>query len=131
MTPNWKSIYAVSCHQEDRDGELIAVTRETLRLASHALRKQNEEDYYHNYGAAEQEIIAALSLLSARGDEITGEKEKWQAWARKRLDVQRKSWLRAARAALNGDMRELRTRVELAEAPPLDMVQSEAPHAKS
>jgi hypothetical protein len=69
MTPDWRAIYEVSRHEYDRDNEPLTVTRETLRLASHALRKQNEDDYYHNYGAAEQEIIAALSLLSVRGDD--------------------------------------------------------------
>lgn len=64
MIPHWKSIYEVSCHEYDRDDEFIAVTRETLRLAAHGLRKLNEADYYHNYGAAEQEIIAALEHTS-------------------------------------------------------------------
>lgn len=39
----------------------------------------------------------------------------------------RKYWVRAAESALAGDMRELRNRVELAKAPPLDIVLSEAP----
>lgn len=36
----------------------------------------------------------------------------------------RKFWVRAAKAALAGDPRELRNRVELAEAPPVDVVLS-------
>jgi hypothetical protein len=51
-------------------------------------------------------------------------KEHWQAWARKRLDIQSQHWLRAAKAALSGDMRELRNRVELAEAAPVEVVLS-------
>lgn len=66
--------------------------------------------------------IRALARPSPMGE--SGEKERWQAWARKRLDVQHTNWLRAAKAALNGDMRELRNRVELAEAPPVDIVLS-------
>jgi hypothetical protein len=38
----------------------------------------------------------------------------------------RKFWVRAAKAALAGDVRELRNRVDLAEAEPLDVVLSEA-----
>lgn len=55
------------------------------------------------------------------------EKDYWQAWARKRLEMQRKYWLRAAKSALAGDMRELRNRVELSEAEPMDIVQSAPP----
>lgn len=54
-------------------------------------------------------------------------KEYWQAWARKRLEIQRKHWVRAAKAALAGDTRELRNRVELSEASPVDIVQSDDP----
>lgn len=56
----WADIYKCSAHIPDRDDELIPVTRETLRLATHALRKMNEDDYYHNNGWAEREILAAL-----------------------------------------------------------------------
>lgn len=57
---------------------------------------------------------------------VTDEKSHWQAWARKRLDIQTKYWMRAAKSALAGDMRELRNRVELIEAGPLDVVLSDA-----
>lgn len=57
------------------------------------------------------------------------EKSYWQAWAKKRLEIQTKHWMRAARAALTGDMRELRNRVELTEAEPVAVVLSDAPPA--
>lgn len=43
----------------------------------------------------------------------------------RRLDLQRKYWLRAAKKALDGDVRELRTRVEMEEAEPLQIVLSQ------
>ena len=59
--PDWTDIYSGTAHLPDRDNELILVTRETLRLALNALRKMNEDDYYHNNGAAEREIMEALA----------------------------------------------------------------------
>lgn len=49
----------------------------------------------------------------------------WQDWAAKRLEISRSQWLRAAKRALAGDLRDLRLRVELAEAPPMRIVTSE------
>jgi hypothetical protein len=34
-----------------------------LKLVLPLLRKQNSEDYYHNYGAAEEEIREALGIV--------------------------------------------------------------------
>lgn len=50
----------------------------------------------------------------------------WQGWAAKRLEISRSQWLCAAKRALDGDMRDLRLRVELAEAPPMQIVTSDA-----
>lgn len=58
--PDWADLYRGVVHTPDRDNDLLQVTRETLRLAMSALRKQNAEDYYHNYGAAEFEIRRVL-----------------------------------------------------------------------
>jgi len=44
---------------------------------------------------------------------------------RRRLDMSTKYWMRAAKAALAGDMRELRNRVDMIEAGPLEIVLSE------
>ena len=55
------------------------------------------------------------------------EKAYWQAWAKKRLNIQAKFWIRAAKSALAGDMRELRNRVELHEAGPVELVLSDLP----
>lgn len=47
--------------------------------------------------------------------------------ARDKLAIaSRKFWVRAAKAALAGDPRELRNRVDLAEAEPVDIVLSES-----
>jgi hypothetical protein len=67
--------------------------------------------------------------MSERAAEQIRETEKayWQAWAMKRLDIQAKFWVRAAKSALAGDMRELRNRVELHEAEPVEVVLSDLP----
>lgn len=39
-------------------------------------------------------------------------------------ETSRTFWVRAAKAAMAGDMRELRNRVDMAEAPPVDVVLS-------
>lgn len=62
--PDWCKIYEGNGnHQPDIDGELLMVTRETLRLALSALRAQNAQDYYHNSGAAEYELLHVLKLV--------------------------------------------------------------------
>lgn len=58
--PDWEEVYRGLAHAPDRDGELIEITRETARLAKSALRERNAADYYHNSGAAERELCAAL-----------------------------------------------------------------------
>jgi hypothetical protein len=42
------------------DNDMVQITRGTARLARAALHLQNETDYYHNFGAAERELLAAL-----------------------------------------------------------------------
>lgn len=58
--PDWSAVYKGCVHVPDRDQELIAVTRETLRLARSAIARSQYEDAYHNYSAAWQEIESAL-----------------------------------------------------------------------
>jgi hypothetical protein len=43
----------------------VQITRGTARLARAALKAQNETDYYHNFGAAERELLTALDSDSA------------------------------------------------------------------
>lgn len=62
--PYWPDVYKGSAAYQscmpDVAGELLTVTRESLRLALNALRAQNAEDYYNNYGTAEREIAKVL-----------------------------------------------------------------------
>lgn len=60
MRPDWPRIYAGAAHVANRDGELVQVTRETLRLAASALRAANEAEAYHNLMAAEREALRVL-----------------------------------------------------------------------
>ncbi len=64
--PVWAEVYKGCVHTPDRDQFLLNITRETLRLAASALRKQCEEDYYHNYGAALNEIDYALNVAEPK-----------------------------------------------------------------
>ena len=73
-----------------------------------------------------RQIIAAWNRRATPPEAVNDEKERWQAWAQKRLAIQSKHWLRAAKSALAGDTRELRNRVELAEADPAEVVLSPA-----
>lgn len=57
--PNWDKVMGAGGARSD-DNHLVAVTKGTLRLAGSALREQNRRDYYHNYGAAEGEVLSAL-----------------------------------------------------------------------
>ena len=65
--PDWAHVYRGVAHTPNGDNDLITVTRETLRLALHALQKQNEQDYYHNYGAAANELYVLLGATQSSG----------------------------------------------------------------
>lgn len=58
------------------------------------------------------------------GDFTAEQHEFWRRWAQRRVEANNRPWLRAARKALDGDMTELRNRVALADAPPVDVVTS-------
>lgn len=64
--PDWRSVYENVAHTNDGDQDIIGVTRETLRLAQSAIRQSQSRDAYHNYDAAERELIAALSIRSLK-----------------------------------------------------------------
>lgn len=76
-TPDWQEIYEGTPHTRDRDQELVAVSRETLRLAISTMQKSQERDAYHNIAAAVCEAVAALkcdqsalAAAEARGREV-------------------------------------------------------------
>lgn len=64
---DWMQVYRNVAHTWDRDNEMIPVSREALRLALSALKEQNGRDYYHNYGAAQYEIMQALGEKNEQG----------------------------------------------------------------
>lgn len=76
-----------------------------------------------NYPDSITAIAQALLAAEKRGEERN--KAFWQKWAHKRRDISRTQWLKAAKTALAGDIRDLRLRVELAEAPPVEIVASD------
>lgn len=58
--PIWKDVYEGCFHRPDGDQDLIAVTRETLRIALSAIADSQRREAYHNYQAAWQEIASEL-----------------------------------------------------------------------
>lgn len=61
----------------------------------------------------------------ARKSERVEQGRYWRGWCAKRQEIIRSSWERDARAALAGDMRALRNRIDLIDAGPLDAILSE------
>lgn len=70
-------------------------------------------------------LALARAAVKALEDEAP-DRVFWQNWAAKRVEITRSQWLKAGKSALKGDMRDLRLRVELAEAPPVPIVLSDA-----
>jgi hypothetical protein len=70
----------------------------------------------------------ARALMEERSAERERAKAHWLQWHQKRMEISRGFWLRAGKKALGGDLRELRNRVDLAEAEPVQLVLSEASH---
>lgn len=69
----------------------------------------------------------ASAAIEAMADDDAA-KVFWQDWAARRLEISRRQWMQAAKAALDrGDMRGLRLRIDQIEAPPAQIVGSEAP----
>lgn len=68
-----------------------------------------------------------LDLANALLAERETAKAHWLSWHRKRINISTGFWIRAARSALDGDLSEIRNRVELHDAPPVDVVLSDAP----
>lgn len=69
-----------------------------------------------------RDAAAELSRLSALVAELNRTIERRD----RSSETSRKFWIRAAKAALAGDTRELRNRVELAESAPVEIVLSES-----
>lgn len=70
----------------------------------------------------------ARALMEERAAERERAKAHWLQWHQKRMGISRAFWLSASKAALDGDLRQLRNRVDLAEAEPVQLVLSEASH---
>jgi hypothetical protein len=58
--PDWSKVYDGSNRDFAIAQQLLLVTRETLALSRSSIRQCNEQDYYHNRGAAERELTALL-----------------------------------------------------------------------
>ena len=55
---------------------------------------------------------------------VMAEKMRMMDWCGKRVGVIQRAWKRAAEKAMKGDLGDLRNRVDMMDAPPLDVVQS-------
>lgn len=72
---------------------------------------------------AEARVKALTEALDERQD---SGRDFWMKWTQKRLETRNAMFLRDAKLALGGDMRALRTRVEMMEAEPMQIVLSAA-----
>ena len=72
------------------------------------------------------DITTPAQMREAVEQAVLAEKMRMMSWCAKRQAVSRKAWERAARKALAGDMADLRNRIALIDAGPLDIVQSDA-----
>ena len=72
------------------------------------------------------DITTPAQMREAVEQAVLAEKMRMMSWCAKRQAVSRKAWERAARKALAGDMADLRNRIALIDAEPLDIVQSDA-----
>lgn len=59
--PDWNVVLGDCGGANPDDNATVTITRGTARHAASALRRINEADYYHNNGAAERELRAAMS----------------------------------------------------------------------
>ena len=128
MTPEHKALVAELVAEADaidrfgfNDG-----TADVIRKAVAALESLSAENAELRARLERAEDKIARALLAERERAAEEHRTFWQKWAAKRLEISRTQWLRAAKRALDGDMRDLRLRVELAEAPPVQIVCSDA-----
>ncbi len=116
----------------------------SLRAERDEARRERDETFTDETGNmwsrptawAYYAVCKALNAPVARADKAEAERdalaerlrasEHLLAHRTKQMDTSRRFWLRAAKSALAGAPGELRNRVELAEAGPLDIVQSTA-----
>lgn len=77
------------------------------------------------------DALAAQEAELARLREALARSEHFLALRDKQIETNRKFWIRAAEAALAGELGELRNRVELAKTPMAEIVQSDAARALS
>lgn len=97
--------------------------------------QRNPAGAFHAIQSQADTIRALITLATAQAAEIAGleqerdrvgleEKMRMVAWCSQRQAVTAKAWQRAARKALAGDMSELRNRIDMIDAGPLDIVLS-------
>lgn len=79
-------------------------------------------DHIGGYGGIRRDptLLADLLAFLRAQPSPREEKEYWQAWARKRLDITHAAWMHAAKTALAGNLGPLRNRVALAESGPVE-----------
>jgi hypothetical protein len=63
--PDWTKVMTGCGGADAEDNGYVTITKGTAKLAKSALRYQNSQDFYHNYGYAEQELIDLLEGKTA------------------------------------------------------------------
>lgn len=107
------------------------IPEDVMKRAEKLLRNiEHEAEADHDYYLVWVRPMAVDAIADALMEERAAERERakahWLQWHHKRVEISRGLWLRASKKALDGDMRELRNRVDLAEAEPVQLVLSES-----
>jgi len=105
-------------------GEIIETLRECAEMVSGG-RQNGLTEFWHSEAAkvTAEACEAAADALDAK-DKRIAELEADNRRMKRRLETSLKFWIRAAKAALAGDPRELQNRVDLFEAEPVAVVLS-------
>jgi hypothetical protein len=92
-------------------------------LAAEVLRLREQAAFRDEADALRAEVER---LKAETAQAVMSEAIRMKEWCAKRQAVSSKAWERAARKALAGDMTELRNRIAMIDAGPMDIVQSDA-----
>jgi len=88
---------------------------------------QNRSEPVNQDGPEAADAIESLSAENERLAARVAEMERKVAQRDRMSVTSQRFWVRAGKAALAGDARELRNRIDMAEAPPCDVVLSNRP----
>lgn len=111
------------CFPEQSPVQMIPVA---VMLKGEALRREWKAAAYRVKAERDAALARVAEVEAERDAAVQAERSRMMDWCAKRQKVSGNAWQRAAQKALAGDMTELRNRIDLIDAEPLDIVQSDA-----